>query len=262
MPLHESVQELTVRPLKALFEMLKYLLTGRGAFSHPLFNICTFLPTRLLDPTTSTLLSAPAADLDASVPANRPDVEIMHLPYNPFDVDVPVSAAEGGIYALIATLLHPASEGTVRLETANPRARPAVDLGFFSNPADYVPLRAAVRFALRVARDVRAGGYPLRDLAVPRGAEEGAEGTDGPSDEDLDEFIRAKVRTCLHYTSTCRMGPRAGDSVVDAQLRVHGVRGLRVCDASVFPEIVGAHTMAAVVMVTERCADMIKLAWQ
>ena len=80
-------------------------------------------------------------------------------------------------------------------------------------------------------------------------------------DEALDAYIRANLRTCFHYTSTCRMGAAADEerpSVVDTELRVHGVKGLRVCDASVFPEIVGAHTMTPTVMVAEKCADLVK----
>ena len=149
--------------------------------------------------------------------------------------------------------------GTVRLATANPRAPPDVDLGFLSDPADYEPLRKGIRLALRLLDDIRAQGYPvLGDLQVPPG---GA----AADDDALDAYIRAHLRTCFHYTSTCRMGASAhGErpSVVDAELRVHGVRGLRVCDASVFPEIVGAHTMAPAVVVAEKCADMVKAAWR
>ncbi len=79
----------------------------------------------------------------------------------------------------------------------------------------------------------------------------------------LDAYICANLRTCFHYTSTGRVGAGthgARPSVVDRQLRVHGVKGLRVCDAIVFPEIVGAHTMAPTVMVTEKCADILRAA--
>ncbi|KAJ2970623.1 hypothetical protein NUW54_g12689 [Trametes sanguinea] len=96
-------------------------------------------------------------------------------------------------------------------------------------------------------------GAPIQDLIVP----------DGTSDEELDRFIRKNVRDSFHYTSTCRMGAQShGErpSVVDTKLRVHGVYGLRVCDTSIFPEILGTHTMAPVVAVAEKCADMMKVA--
>ena len=86
----------------------------------------------------------------------------------------------------------------------------------------------------------------------------------GANDETLDAFIRSHLRTCFHNTSTCRIGKEVcGErpSVVDAELRVHGVRGLRVCDASVFPEIIGSHTMAPVVAVAEKCAYLLKAMW-
>ncbi|KAH9926558.1 alcohol oxidase [Epithele typhae] len=200
-----------------------------------------------------------ASDLDAAVPANRPDIEFMHLANNASDVETPPGT---GIYTLLATLIRPSSTGSVRLATANPRERPAVDSA--SSPTrDYVPLRKAIRFALGVGRDVRARGYSLQDYAVPRGGE-------GASDAALDAFVRANVRTCFHYAGTCRMGAQAEGgggkdprpSVVDARLRVHGVRGLRVADTSVFPEIIGSHTMAPAVVVAEKCADMVKESWR
>ena len=174
----------------------------------------------------------------------------MHYTLNCGDVDT----ENIGAYSLLVTLIRPKSEGSVRLATANPRARPDVDVGYFSNPADLEPLRKGIRVALRVFDEVRKQGYPVvGDLAVPPDG--------GADDATLDAFIRAHARTIFHYACTCRMGQSThGErpSVVDAELRVHGVRGLRVCDASVFPEIIGSHTMAPVVAVAEKCADMLK----
>ena len=249
-PIKDSLHHLEVSPLKAIVEFLKYMTTGSSALARPFQNMSSFYPTRLLD-TSHAISPASAADLDASVPANRPDIEMMLITNNCADIDT-----DGiGVFTLAVTLIRPRSTGTVRLATANPRVRPDIDLGFLSDPADYAPLRAGVRVAMRIFADVRAQGYPvLGDLQFPEGGVEA-------DDAALDVFIRARLRTCFHYTSTCRMGAAAhGErpSVVDTELRVHGVKGLRVCDASVFPEIVGAHTMAPTVMVAEKCADLIK----
>ena len=245
----DSLHQLEYNPLKAVKELAKYVFTGRGMFSLPFQASTTFIPSHLLDD-EGVFSTADPRDLDASLPQNRPDVELMHLTNNSIDYDIP----NKGLFTFLVANIRPKSHGSVRLATGNPRARPDVDLGFLSSPDDYLVLRKGLRFALRAAADVRKQGYPLQDLIVP----------EGKSDEDLDNFIRANIRTCFHYTSTCRMGQTThGErpSVVDQELRVHGVRGLRVCDASVFPEIVGAHTMAPTVMVAEKCADMIKAVW-
>ncbi|KAI0690392.1 alcohol oxidase [Cerioporus squamosus] len=245
-PLSDSLHQLEESPLKALVELARYVLTGRGAFSRPFQNSSTFVPSRLLDDTGS-ISSKDPRELDASLPENRPDIELMHIAHDCGDYDV----SGKGVYSMLVTLVRPKSEGSVRLATTNPRVHPDVDLGFLSDTADYVPLRKGVRLALRIGEEVRKQGYPLAELKVPTSA----------SDEDVDEFIRANLRTCFHYTSTCRMGREthgACPSVVDAKLKVHGVRGLRVCDTSVFPEIIASHIMAPAVMVAEKCADMIK----
>ena len=214
--------------------------------SHPIQDSATYVPSRLLDGDSCVPQQLPQL-LDASRPENRPDIEFICMGNNCTDADIPGK----GIISLMPTLILPKSHGSIRLATSNPRARPEVDLGYFSNPEDYDPLRKGVRLALRVAGEVRKQGYPLKDLIVPA----------GDSDEEIDQFIGQSIRTCFHYTSTCRMGPGAygnHPSVVDTKLRVHGVQGLRVCDASVFPEIITAHTMAPVVMVAERCAEFLK----
>ena len=251
-PLDDSLHHLQASWIRVIFELFKYVTTGGGIIGRPFQNSSSFFPSRLIDPTTHTIPAASARDLDASLPENRPDIEFMHTANNCADVDPQEPI---GVFSFLITLIRPRSEGTVRLATANPRVPPAVDLNFLADPADYVPLRKGIRLALRVFDDVRAQGYPvLGDLQVPPG------GADA-DDATMDAFIRTHLRTNFHYTSTCRMGASADGartSVVDAALRVHGVRGLRVCDASVFPEIIGSHTMAPTVAVAEKCADMIK----
>jgi choline dehydrogenase/4-pyridoxate dehydrogenase len=86
-----------------------------------------------------------------------------------------------------------------------------------------------------------------------------APGAGVKTDEQLEAFVRNSVVTTHHPCGTCKMGP-AGDetAVVDPQLRVRGVEGLRVIDASVFPDIIGANINAAVIMIAERAADLIR----
>lgn len=135
----------------------------------------------------------------------------------------------------------------MRLRSRDPRKRPACDLNVLSSPNDMAVLRSGLRLALGLARTVRKRGFPMHGLIVPA----------SDSDADLDAHIRGYAQTTFHYSSTCRMAPEAEQGVVDDELRVHGVKGLRVADASVFPSIPACHLQAPVVMIGERCADFV-----
>ncbi|EIW54978.1 GMC oxidoreductase [Trametes versicolor FP-101664 SS1] len=248
-PMKDSLHELETSPMKVVKELATYLCTGRGIFSYPFQAVTLYVASCLLDDKShiSVPVGSNADALNTRVPANCPDLEIMPAANNCTDHDIPRT----GVFTLMAAHIRPKSHGSVRLATRNPRTRPDVELGFFSDPADMPTLVKGLRLAMRLAEDMRGQGYPLKGLIVPETLDYDA----------LDAFARKNMRTCYHYTSTCRMGAEDDvehPGVVDAKLRVHGVRGLRVCDASVFPEIVGAHTMAPVVAVAERCADLMK----
>lgn len=120
---------------------------------------------------------------------------------------------------------------------------------YLSHPDDIKVYRTALRVCMRIADEMRAAGYPLKDVHMPA----------SQSDNDLDTFTRKWGTTYFHYTSTCRMAPENDPrpGVVDDELRVHGVSNLRIADASVFPQITSAHPQAGVVMIAERCASFI-----
>ena len=150
----------------------------------------------------------------------------------------------------LAVALQPKSLGTVRLRSSDPDEAVECDIAALSDPRDFTPLRAAVRLSNAIAKQMQTDGYPLRQLKGPSNTN---------SDEELDAYIRKTLLTTFHYTSTCRMAPESDDipGVVDDELRVHGVAGLRVADSSIFPWIVPGHTQAPTVMVAEKCADML-----
>ena len=156
------------------------------------------------------------------------------------------------MFTLLTCLLQPKSRGTVRLASRNPDDRPKVDLGLLREPADFAMARKAVRLALRLGDTMKAEGFPLiRGVAVPASEQQ----------KGMDDFIRQRARTTYHYSSSCRMAPESdaqAPGVVDDSLRVHGVSNLRVCDASIFPQIIASHMQAPVVMVAEKCASMIQ----
>jgi len=144
-------------------------------------------------------------------------------------------------------LLHPESRGTVRLRSADPEAPPVIRFNFFQAERDH---RAAVT-SLRIIRRIMA-----QPAIVPLVAAEMSPGVEMASDAALLDFCRHKTRSLHHATSTCRMG-RNAHAVVDARLRVHGVGGLRIVDASIMPNIVGANPNAATTMIGEKGAAMI-----
>ena len=154
---------------------------------------------------------------------------------------------------MLTAPLRPYSRGTLRLRSSDPWDQPVVDLQYLSNPKDRDTLRAGMRVCMRLVAEMRKTGYPVSDYKAPKSA----------SDADLDEFTAHHSLSILHYSSTCRMAPlddSEGPGVVDDELRVHGVANLRICDASIFPQVPAAHLQAPCVAVAEKCADMMKAA--
>lgn len=141
----------------------------------------------------------------------------------------------------------PHSRGTIRLRSANPLEAPVIRAGYFTDDRD---MAAAVE-GVRLARAI-AGGKAYDRL---RGAAESPLETEATAAQ-IRAFIRRTAATIYHPGGTCRMG-RGGDVVVDPQLRVRGVEGLRVADASVMPTVVNCQTHAACVMIGERAAAFI-----
>jgi len=190
-----------------------------------------------------------------------PDIEIMPLATSAMDnlAEHQALFSKIGVFSLLATLLQPKSRGSVRLASSDPHSRPKVDFGILSAPEDYEIARTAVRLSLEMGQKIKETRFPLgRNLVFPEEAQ--ANDASNGSTEELDKFIRERARTTYHYACSCRMAPENDGipGVVDDKLRVHGVNGLRVCDASVFPQIISSHLQAPVVMVAERCADWIK----
>ncbi|MGC2411785.1 MAG: GMC oxidoreductase, partial [Stellaceae bacterium] len=134
--------------------------------------------------------------------------------------------------------------------SADPQTPPRIRQNFLATEGD----RRTIRDGLKLVRRI-VGAAPLSTFV----ARELAPGADKQSDADLDAYIRATAATAHHPLGTCKMGPRSDRmAVVDAELRVNGVDGLRVVDASVMPDLVGGNINAPVIMIAERAADLIR----
>jgi choline dehydrogenase len=179
----------------------------------------------------------------------RPDLEIFCNPVR-LDADLwfpVVKPALQHAFEACPSLLHPLSRGEVTLRSANPADHPRIQFNFLKEPED----RRAMREGVRIVRDMYSKG-PLGRMID----KEIKPGPEASTDAELDAYIRSSMDLDHHPTSTCAMG---GDpmSVVDPQLRVHGLQGLRVVDASVMPRVNGGHTNAPTVMIAEKAADLI-----
>jgi len=153
----------------------------------------------------------------------------------------------GHTIANSCVLLHPESRGKVSLHSADPRAKPRIQLNLLQAEADRAGLRNIVKFVRRFFATA-----PASELV-------GVELSPGPAVQDdaaIDAWLRANVRTAMHPTSTCAMGSD-DQSVVDGQLRVRGLSGLRIADASIMPAIVGGNTNAPTIMIAEKAVDLI-----
>jgi choline dehydrogenase-like flavoprotein len=153
-------------------------------------------------------------------------------------------------YSCHVCLLRPNSRGNIQLASADPMAAPLIDPNFLAERDDAERLVRGFKVMRRILQQPA--------LAACRGAELPASAL-AQTDAQIEQFIRDHADTIYHPVGTCRMGPGA-DAVVDAQLRVRGVAGLRVVDASIMPSIVAGNTNAPVIMIAEKAADMIKVA--
>jgi len=143
--------------------------------------------------------------------------------------------------------LRPDGRGTVRLKSSDPLAPPAIQFNFLASDYDYQALIYGSRLARKIAGQPALKPYVVEEV-IP-----------GPACETDDQFIeeiRVRGVSNLHPVGTCRMG-REVDAVVDPRLKVYGIEGLRVADASIMPQVPGGNTNAPSIMIGEKCAAMI-----
>ena len=153
-------------------------------------------------------------------------------------------------FAARLVMLHPESRGAVTLRSTDPAAHPRIVQNVLSTPNDRATMRAGVRMARRIAAQPSMARYVAAEF-LP-----GAKKT---SDDEIDAYIRATSITVHHPLGTCRMGAANDpDAVVDGELKLRGVDNLRVVDASVMPDLVTGNINAAVMMIAEKAADLIR----
>ncbi len=147
-------------------------------------------------------------------------------------------------------LLRPKARGSVKLASADPFDAPLIDPNFLGEPEDVETMVRGFKLTRRIMDAPAMMAMRERDLFT-----EGVE-----TDDQIRDFLRRRVDTVYHPIGTCMMGPDPATAVVDAQLRVHGLEGLRVVDASIMPTLIGGNTNAPSIMIGEKAADMIRAA--
>lgn len=205
---------------------LRYLLTRGGPLSVPINQIGGFVPSTIGGRADMQVYCNP---MSYSVrPDGKPDV-------------APMAG-----FLICAQPCRPSSRGAVTIRSADPRTPPDIRPNSLSTNEDCAMAIAAGRIAQRLARTpaIRAVTREGPDIAAM-------------SDGDLLADFRQRAGSVYHASCTCRMGSSARDSVLDARLRVHGVAGLRVIDASSFPNVTSGNTNAPVMMLAARGAEMI-----
>jgi choline dehydrogenase len=206
--------------------LLTYLVTHRGPFTSTIAEACAFLAT---EP------HAAATDLQYHFgPA--------------YFVDHGFTRLKGSWFTIGPTLIKPRSAGWLTLRSTDPAASPAIHANYLSDEADLRVLVHGIRFAREIAAAAAFATY--------RGAEKHP-GAEVKSDRELDNYVRTIAQTIYHPVGTCKMGidPLA---VVDSRLRVRGLEGLRVVDASIMPSVTRGNTNAPTIMIAEKGADFIK----
>jgi choline dehydrogenase-like flavoprotein len=230
--------------------LAEWATTGHGLVSSSLYEASAWFSTGLGDDHTHD------AQLALFICGYNEDIWRTCLRVDPaeyFDDPDRRLAPDAESLIVLANPVQPHSEGEIVLGSADPLDPPDIRMNYYGDPYDMEVMVAVLRRALDLV-DHWPGERPLGPLLVPpalaakHGHVEGAT----PSDELLVDLARHYSFTVYHLTSTCRMG-----SVVDERLRVGGVAGLRIADASVMPNVVSGNTNAAAIMIGEKAAELL-----
>lgn len=219
----------TVRnALRGAWELLRYITTGKGML---------------------TMVGAEGCGFAKSSPEEPiPDLQFHFNPLRLSNHGLDLGFLLGDGYSLHVCNLRPKSRGEIRLASGDPLAKAQIFANYLSNPDDLEHMVKGVKLARKVLAAPAFDAYRGQELRPAPGC---------VTDDQIRQFIRQRAETIYHPVGTCKMGsdPMA---VVDAELRVHGLQGLRVVDASIMPLLVGGNTNAPVVMIAEKASDMIK----
>jgi choline dehydrogenase-like flavoprotein len=184
------------------------------------------------------------AFLKTDAALSRPDVQLHSVVSMLDDHNRKIHWGHG--FSCHVCVLRPKSVGSLGLHSADPSAPPRIDPNFLGHDDDVQTLLKGYRLTQEILAQAPMARFGLKDI----------HNASQHSDEQLIELLRQRTDTIYHPVGTCRMGHDEG-AVVDSQLRVHGIQGLRVADASIMPTLVGGNTNAASIMIAEHAAEWV-----
>jgi choline dehydrogenase len=224
---YESTKPISMATAESFGNILKYMLFKRGPLTSNVGEAGGFVKT--------------SPDLPI------PDLQLLFGPV--YYLNHGFTRPEGHGFTIVSTLLRPQSRGHITLRSVDPLDPPVIQPNYLAEEADLKVLVEGVKLARRLAS--------ARAFDPFRGAEV-CPGSSAVNDLEISEFIRETVETLYHPVGTCKMGSDS-TAVVDDRLKVRGMEGLRVVDASVMPEITGGNTNAPTIVIAEKAAEMIKV---
>ncbi|EDS39695.1 choline dehydrogenase, mitochondrial [Culex quinquefasciatus] len=240
--------------------LAEYLTHGTGVFSFPArFESAAFMSTPISD------LPVDYPDIElffASVTLNRNSsdsaLKLLGLP-QALEGSNLLANADRGQFSIFVTLEQPKSRGRITLKNTNPYSQPRIKTNYFSHPHDLATVISAINMAVELGESAPFAKYgsSLDPTPIP-----GCESLPFRSDDYWKCTVQQMASLSPHQCGTCKMGPASDPSaVVNPQLQVHGVRNLRVVDASIMPTPMTGHPNAVVFMIGEKAADMVKNRW-
>jgi choline dehydrogenase len=216
---------------------------GANLHDHPLLGV-VFEADRPIPPPQANCAES-SMYLRSDQALAMPDLQFMfiHVPFHPPHLQAPENS-----FTIAVGAMAPVSRGSLKLRSADPADHPLIDPNYLADEADVATLLLGVRKARELAATEAFSPWGVREI-LP--------GVSAESEKSLRDFIADGTGTYYHPVGTCRMGVD-DQAVVDPTLKVHGLSGIRVADASIMPTIVSANTNPCSIMIGEKAADLVR----